>query len=101
MGRSTHTATLLNNGKVLITGGPINAAVGRADLYDPSTGTFTSTGTMNTARARHTATLLNNGQVLIDGGYDDSELRSAELYDPDSGTFRPPVIRPLTEDCRR
>jgi hypothetical protein len=89
MARSAHTATLLNNGKVLITGGPINAAGGRADLYDPSTGTFTSTGTMNTARARHKATLLNNGQVLIDGGYDDSELRSAELYDPDSGTFRP------------
>jgi hypothetical protein len=52
-----------------------------AELYNPATGTFTATGSLNTARDLHTATLLNNGMVLIAGGYGSSGyLASAELY---------------------
>jgi hypothetical protein len=61
-----------------------------AELYDPSTGTFTATGNMTTARSGHTATLLPNGRVLIAGGQEpnsSADLHTAELYDPDSGTF--------------
>ena len=59
-------------------------------MYDPETGTFTSTGAMGTVRRYHTATLLGNGKVLIAGGYDgNGYLSSAELYDPGTGTFTP------------
>jgi hypothetical protein len=90
------SATLLPNGKVLIAGGtccgiypPVNPA--SAELYDPSTGTFTRTGDMITGREGHTATLLRNGKVLIAGGYlndlGPSWVTTAELYDPATGTF--------------
>ena len=83
--RQFHTATLLPNGKVLITGGISNSAeLASAELYDPASRAFTATGTMTAPRWRHTATLLPNGKVLIAGG---SPQAGAELYDPASGTF--------------
>jgi galactose oxidase-like protein len=84
--RCGHTATLLGNGKVLITGGYDGAAsLANADLYDPATGAFTPTNPMHVARFAHTATLLNTGKVLITGG-NPSDTR-CELYDPATGTF--------------
>jgi len=96
--RERHTATLLPDGRVLITGGysgvPLvhSQVVESAELYDPGTGTFRITGSMRTPRMSHTATLLPNGKVLIVGGYGPNTpevLRSAELYDPETETFSP------------
>ena len=87
--RISHTATLLLNGKVLITGGRSDGS-GSAELFDPVTGTFSATGEMITPRRLHTATLLTDGRVLIAGGFlnnGNSPLASAELYDPSTGTF--------------
>src|SRR5262245_58707785 len=69
-GRALHTATLLPNGKVLVTGGLLNSVIitASAELYDPATGVWTSAGTLAEARYVHTATLLPNGKVLVVGG---------------------------------
>jgi len=83
--RHFHTATLLPNGLVLIAGG-VNSAtnvntLADAQLYDPATDTFTSAGSMGTARYYHTATLLADGRVLIAGGYNDQGVvETAEVY---------------------
>jgi hypothetical protein len=84
------TATLLTNGKVLIAGGDVGDGDGasfKAELYDPSTDVFTTTGNLTTGREQSTATLLPDGAVLFTGGH--IGIASAELYDPESGTFHP------------
>jgi putative Ig domain-containing protein/galactose oxidase-like protein/Kelch motif protein len=96
--RFNHAATLLPDGKVLVTGGysapQMIAANASAELYDPSTGTFSPTGNMNVARAEQTSTLLPNGTVLIGGGFSAGgffsgvELSTAEIYKPSSGSFK-------------
>jgi hypothetical protein len=97
-GRYFHTATLLNNGKILIVGGisPVTggfASTDRAELFDPATGAFTPVPGMTSPRDSHTATLLPNGKVLIAGGLlrtvngNITYLNTAELFDPATGTF--------------
>ncbi len=85
---------MLPNGKVLVAGGFIQggSSSGSAELYDPGSGTWTATGSLNIGRGQHTATLLPNGKVLVAAGYnfdgfDYHYFASAELYDPASGTW--------------
>ena len=113
--RTGHTATLLNDGTVLIVGGAVNSggtlsALNTAEIYDPSSQTFSAVpATLNQSRIFHTATLLSNGTVLIAGGFDGSAtfsmtgsasgengtlaiqsgtvLRTAEIYNPATKTF--------------
>jgi hypothetical protein len=91
--RLWHAATMLHNGLVLIAGGSGSPSttllpLASAELYDPATGTFTATGSLNTARIHPSATALNNGLVLIAGGAGSSVLPlAAELYDRATGTF--------------
>ena len=91
--REFHSATLLQNGRVLIAGGANSSGVpvASAELFDPGSGTFIETGTMTTARESQTATLLHDGRVLIAGGDASASvpLASSELYDPATGTFVP------------
>src|ERR1700722_819446 len=98
--RMLHTATLLNDGRVLIVGG--DAGIGNltsspvptsgtgsqilasAELYDPASNSFASVESMATARFEHTATRLNDGRVLVVGGANSTTLAllSTEIYDP-------------------
>jgi hypothetical protein len=107
--RYAQTSTLLQNGKVLITGGfsfdksacfdaGTSPPLMSAELYDPSSGSFAPTGSMSEARGLHTATLLSTGKVLIVGGGNTGGGRppfagdgsaTAEVYDPATGTFTP------------
>jgi hypothetical protein len=96
------SGTPLRDGRVLLVGGE-HEDFGRfatAELYDPSTGDFTATGSMAFVRDHHAATLLDDGRVLITGGEGVSgcdsgpgpaciveSLASAEIYDPSTGRF--------------
>jgi N-acetylneuraminic acid mutarotase len=94
-----HTATLLPNGRVLVAGGKDadddDGAAGRsAEVFDPTTGKWTATGNLNTARSGHTVTLVPDGRVVVAGGKggdddDDDDggaaTSSAELFDRGGG----------------
>ena len=87
-GREGQTATLLADGRVLVTGGVISGANQQsAEVYDPRTGTWTSTGLMLSQRYGSTATLLPDGRVLVTGGLYLSPLATSELFDPTTGTW--------------
>ena len=83
-----HTATLLPNGKVLVTGGADGVNfVSSATLYDPATGTWASTSSMPNAQLYHTSTLLTNGKVLVTGNFTAPNASSSVLYDPATGNW--------------
>src|SRR5262245_17571692 len=65
--RYVHTATLLQDGKVLVAGGlgTTGSPLATAELYDPASGTWATTGSLHVARSAHTATLLPGGKVLV------------------------------------
>ncbi len=97
--RASHTATLIsaapfqcgrNCRKVLVVGGSgAGGSLESAELYDPTAGTWSTTGSLATARSEHTATLLSNGRILVTGGAggDGQPLASAELYNPANETW--------------
>ncbi len=111
--REGQSATLLADGKVLVAGG--EAAPGpqgngmaapwlpdaSAEIYDPGTGQFARTGSMEGARAGQGAVLLRDGRVLVAGGDDETRapLDSAELYDPGTGRFVKTGSMVTARDC--
>jgi hypothetical protein len=95
--RHGHAASLLNDGKVLVTGGE-NAGgfVAVAEVFDPAGGGFSVSGNLSTPRADHTATRLVDGRVLVAGGRGaPGPLNSTEIFDPTTGAFTtgPPLMR--------
>lgn len=97
--RSQVRSVLLSNGSVLVVGGCVNdclsATTNSAEIYNPTAGTFTATGSMLQARAEFGITLLANGQVLVVGGctgYDANGCLAvttkAEIYSPATGKWQ-------------
>jgi len=91
LARADHTATLLDDGRVVIAGGTTPDLAGTdlastVEIYDPSTGRFTAGGTMRVSRSEHTATLLGDGRVLLAHGRSDGAgtiaTATMEAYDP-------------------
>ncbi|HXA86029.1 MAG TPA: kelch repeat-containing protein [Candidatus Dormibacteraeota bacterium] len=95
--RSMFAAVLLNDGKVLVVGGasagqyPDTRVEASAEIYDPATGRFSTTGQMSVPRYKVAATLLLDGRVMVIGGADRRDARGAynttEIYDPKTGSF--------------
>ena len=91
--RQNHAATLLADGRVLVTGGkgasggPSFLFHDLAELYDPASGGWSPTGSMAYGRADHIATLLKDGRVLAVGNK--GQKTSPEVYDPSAGTWAP------------
>jgi hypothetical protein len=104
--RSSHAATLLADGRVLVTGGSTvssTAAKGyvnntSAEIYDPVANTWTLTPPMSAARSHHTATLMGDGKVLVVGGENVGYLvgSTAEIYDPVANSWAAPRVQPLS-----
>jgi hypothetical protein len=86
--RHKHAAMLLPGGKVLVAGGADSrdwrGRYASAEIYDPATGTFSSTGSMSAGRFKfqEAVTLLQDGKPVVAGGG-----TSVEIYDPSSGAF--------------
>jgi hypothetical protein len=92
--RYNHTATLLNDGRVLILGGYglNNERLNSAEIFDPAVNTWrTVTATSAWPRVFHTATLLDDGRVLVIGGglAFGGSVDSVEVFDPATETFTP------------
>jgi hypothetical protein len=115
IGREGHTMIQLADGRVLVFGGysgsmPDQANLASAELFDPASGTFVPTGSMQ--RARNNGTVvpirLRDGRILVIGGADVDGATSfdaaaqlkrngpvtTELYDPALGTFSPGPVLP-------
>src|SRR6185436_19407665 len=85
--RYLHTATLLSDGRVLVTGGYVilggSLASSSTEIYDPSTDAWTPAAPMRVQRASHAAVRLADGRVLVAGGmHYDERNDNAEVYDP-------------------
>ena len=98
--RALHRATLLDDGRVLISGGiggadPDNdITLADSEVFDPSTGKFSALGTFQVARLDHSAVLLTDGRVLVVGGARGADqffvaVPETELFDPGTGQWAP------------
>lgn len=89
-GRSGHTATLLNDGKLLIAGGQNGGEINSCEIFDPVTNKWSSAGSLLHARSFHSAVLLSDGRVFVSGGITpDSTLGTSncEIYDPAANSW--------------
>lgn len=104
--RASHTATLLDDGRVLVAGG-VDSAVGNpgtvlasAELYDPVANTWTAAAPMASARMNQSVTLMADHRVLVAGGVDrvldfpggtapSTGLSTAEIFDPSNDSWSP------------
>ena len=87
--RTGHSLTRLTDGRVLVVGGNTSRAAETAELYEPTTGTFTLVAAPSTPREGHGAVLAADGAVLVVGGYHfaSGTLASAERFEPATGAW--------------
>jgi len=95
--REDHAAVLLREGRVLVGGGEQNGEESprftSAEIFDPETGNWSPTGSMNVGRSEieYAAVRLQDGRVLVPGGHSapHTETNTADLFDPETGSWAP------------
>ena len=92
--RVAAAATVLLDGRVLVTGGYTSGllALSSAEIYDPDTDAWSSAGSMSTSRVGHKQILLDDGRILVAGGEDSllgppNTPTTTEIYDPTTNTW--------------
>ncbi|HET9595562.1 MAG TPA: kelch repeat-containing protein [Anaeromyxobacteraceae bacterium] len=94
--RARHAATLLADGRVLVTGGFVGvdgSTTASAEIYDPSTARFSPVGAMQVSRIGHSSVLLTDGRVLVAGGMQAST--AIDIFEPAADLWRPgPTLEP-------
>jgi hypothetical protein len=93
--RALHAATLLPDGRVLVTGGVVAgpATTSSTEIFDPATGRFSPGGAMQVARQLHSAILLTDGRVLVLGG--EPAVAATDVFDPALNRWSPgPTLAP-------
>jgi len=91
--RNGFTATVLSNGKVLVSGGtstPGGTALATSEIYDPGANKWSAAASMAQPRAHHAAALMKTGKVFVvggDGGSGMGDATSPEVYDPGTDTW--------------
>ena len=90
-----HSAALMPDGRVLVAGGwratsNSDPSHGNVQIYDPTSDTWTTTGSLVTPRAQYSLEALPDGRFLAIGGVDPAyhTLASTEIYDPASGAWQ-------------
>ncbi|PYX05983.1 MAG: hypothetical protein DMG88_19840, partial [Acidobacteria bacterium] len=90
--RSGATASVLQDGRVLIAGGQNSGGASNTlEIFDPNSGNFSNAGTLSSPRQDHAAAVLSDGRVLIAGGSSDgtNALNTTDIYDPQAGSVSP------------
>ncbi|KAF0244296.1 MAG: hypothetical protein FD180_2670 [Planctomycetota bacterium] len=86
--RRSAKGEMLQDGRVLFVGGWVGKeAVNSAEIFDPSKGTFTKTGSCHNAPGWHTMSVCGDGRVLLVPGYGGPDKKGPELFDPKTGTW--------------
>jgi hypothetical protein len=92
--RIRHAGVKLTDGKILVAGGQseltTTGILSTAEIYDPTAGTWTLTGSMKVPRTWHGMVLLGDGKAMVLGGLTTGscvETLTTEIYDPTAGTW--------------
>jgi hypothetical protein len=98
--RRAHSATVLDDGQVLVTGGypPVlgtTIPLDSVELWDPGARVFRSAPPMNVARGRHAAIRLRDGRVFVVGGSSHDSTAWAEVWDPKTRRWTPAAKIPI------
>ena len=91
--RAEHTATLLDDGTVMLVGGFDGSALKKVDRFDPLTGQWTAASSMSVGRSQHVTVPLDGGRLLVAGGRSGNAVASVDARHGPRSTGLPPALK--------